>query len=314
MRFRLSTLAARRLAGVALAIVAEAAALVALAVPSSASVAGIPGAVAAAIGGTVAVVFGPVDGVLVALVGALVFGFADGWGAGQVVAVAVWPAVVGAAGVFARRVERQRAAVRAMIEDQERERERVAFELHDELAQTLTSALMALGARESAANDDEASADAAVRELMRETIQKLRELAVELRPPALAQFGVAAAVERLAATTSEQTPLRVDLETSGWNGRLDPAVETALYRVVQESVAWAGEHDATRVRVLLEQSEGVVAAVVEEDGAALEPGAAREYVRAADALRERVRAAGGRARHTTDGGAPRSRLRVEFRV
>ena len=307
-----SALAARRVGGVGLAIVVEVAALVALSVPSSASVVGIPGAVTAAIAGTVAVVFGPVDGVVVALVGALAFGVADGWGAGQVVALVAWPAVVAAAGLFARRVERQRLAVRSVLDDHERERERVAFELHEELAQSLTSALMALGPRDAADGDD-ASAEAAVRELMRETIQKLRELAVELRPPSLAEFGVVAAVERLAASSSERTPTHVDVEASGWNGRLDADVETVLYRVVQEALARAREHGAAAVRVTLERRPGLAGAVVEEQGEPLDADELREYARAADAVRERVRLVGGRARHTAN-GASRSTLRVEFRV
>jgi signal transduction histidine kinase len=312
MRVAPSAIAARRVAGVLLAVVVEVAALVALAVPASASTVGIPGAVAAAIAGTVAVVFGPIDGILVALAGALAFGAADGWGAGQIVAVVAWPAVVGAAGVFARRVQRQRAAVRSVIDAQERERERVAFELHEELAQTLTSALMALGPA-AAADTDDASAEDAARDLMRETIQKLRQLAVELRPPSLAEFGVVAAVERLAASTSETTAMDVDVQARGWNGRLDPDVETALYRVVQEALARARDHDARSVDVRLERGLGTAAAVVEEHGEPLDAEALQDYARAADGVRERVRLVGGRARQVTS-GAPRATLRVEFRV
>jgi hypothetical protein len=97
-------LARRRWAGLGLAFAVEAAALAVLGLAEPAAVVGISAAVAAAIAGTVAVVFGPWDGALVALGGALVFCLVGGWGTGELVALAVWPAIVIPAGLFARRV------------------------------------------------------------------------------------------------------------------------------------------------------------------------------------------------------------------
>ena len=66
-------------------------------------------------------------------------------------ALGVWPAVVVAAGIFARRVSRQRAAFRHIVAAQERERQRLALELHDGTAQALTAALLTLKRAEAAA-------------------------------------------------------------------------------------------------------------------------------------------------------------------
>ena len=119
-------LARRPWAGIGLALLVEAAILVVLGRADPATVVGIPAAVAVAIAGTVAVVFGPWNGVFVALVGAIVFVLVGDSGAGELAALAVWPAVVAAAGIFARRVGRQRATFRHIVAAQELERQRLA--------------------------------------------------------------------------------------------------------------------------------------------------------------------------------------------
>src|SRR5438874_2070702 len=115
MRTALSFLAGRRWAGVGLALLAELLLLVGLSLAPPSATVGIPAAVAAAIAGTVAVVFGVVDGVAVALAGAVTFAALGGWGAGELAAIAVWPLIVAAVGLFARRVERHRFALRELV-------------------------------------------------------------------------------------------------------------------------------------------------------------------------------------------------------
>jgi len=140
-------LARRPWAGIGLALLVEAAILIALGRADPAAGVGIPAAVAAAIAGTVAVVFGPWNGGFVALVGAIVFVLVGDSGAGELAALGVWPAVVVAAGIFARRVSRERAAFRHIVAARELERQRLALELHDGTAQTLTAALLTLQRR-----------------------------------------------------------------------------------------------------------------------------------------------------------------------
>jgi signal transduction histidine kinase len=198
-----------------------------------------------------------------------------------------------------------RDALARVVAAQELERKRLARELHDETGQALTSILLGLRPLErSAASDEDREAVARVRQLVVSTLQDVRRLAVELRPAALDDFGLATAVARLAETFRESTGLRVDLESQLGDDRLPTEVETTLYRIVQEALANIVKHaDATRVSILLTQKNRSVAAVVEDDGRGFDPGSAREDVLGLVGMRERVGLVGGRLRIESAEGA-----------
>src|SRR6266540_3398209 len=162
----------------------------------------------------------------------------------------------------------QRDALRRVFDAQEQERRRLARELHDETGQALTSILLGLKAlEETVAGEESKAATAALRELVVETLQDVRGLAVELRPSALDDFGLAAALERLTASFAEQTGISVDFEAALQDERLPGEVETALYRIVQESLTNVVKHArARRVSILLTRTSGSVKAVIEDDG------------------------------------------------
>lgn len=159
----------------------------------------------------------------------------------------------------------QRDSLRRVIEGQELERRRLARELHDETGQALTSVLLGLKAVETA--DDVPAALAQLRELVVATLQDVRRLAVELRPKALDDFGLVAALERLVETFVEATGIKVDFESQLGEGRLPSEVETTLYRIVQEALTNIAKHAAARsVSVLLVRRTGTATALVEDDG------------------------------------------------
>ena len=163
-------------------------------------------------------------------------------------------------------------ALRRVVEAQELERRRLARELHDQTGQELTSVLLGLKAVEDARSDEERTeALAAVREQVVETLHDVRRLAVELRPKALDDFGLAAALEHLRDTFSEQTGMRVDLETLVGD-RLPSDVETALYRIVQEALTNIVKHaQANSVSIVLARSGRAITAVIEDDGGGFTP-------------------------------------------
>jgi signal transduction histidine kinase len=183
----------------------------------------------------------------------------------------------------------------------ERERARIAGELHDDTIQVLTAAGLRLDALSQGLKRDgsegEARAAAEIGDIVRETVDRTRRLSFDLYPPQLDQGGLAPALTALAAQLESQTAISVTV--SARPDRLPPDVERLTYRTIKELVTNAGKHSgATRVTVAVSRDAAGVTGVVEDDGRGFDDGAiddARKgfhigLVTAAD----RVRLAGGR--------------------
>ena len=189
-----------------------------------------------------------------------------------------------------------RDALARVVDAQELERKRLARELHDETGQSLTSMLLALRAIEEAKTPDEAQeATDRLREQIVDTLHDVRRLAVELRPKALDDFGLVPALERLTTTFSEQTSIPVEFEAMLGDARLAPAVETALYRIVQEALTNVIKHSrASRVSVLVRRKPDSVAAVIEDDGQGFDVDETRDGGLGLIGMRERIELIDGR--------------------
>ena len=190
-----------------------------------------------------------------------------------------------------------RDALRRAVTAQEAERKRIARELHDETGQALTSILLGLKPLEEAIEGEEARAALdSLRSLVGATLERVRSLALELRPAVLDDFGLVPALERLAATFCEHTGTRVEL-VADVGGRLPPDVETALYRIIQEALTNVGKHaHAEHVSVTLTRSSSGVVAVVEDDGRGFDPGAVGADRLGLVGMRERLALVGGELR------------------
>jgi signal transduction histidine kinase len=187
----------------------------------------------------------------------------------------------------------QRDSLRRMFEGQELERRRLARELHDETGQALTSVLLGLKAVET--SDDVPVALAALRELVVNTLQDVRRLAVELRPKALDDFGLLPAVERLVETFRAATGIEVQFESPLGEERLPAEVETTLYRVIQEALTNVAKHAAAQsVSVLLVRRDASATAVIEDDGQGFTSADEAEGGIGLAGMRERLALLGGR--------------------
>jgi signal transduction histidine kinase len=196
-------------------------------------------------------------------------------------------------------------ALRRVVQAQEQERRRLARELHDETGQALTSILLGLKPLEDALSEHPARAAAAeLREHVVNALQDVRRLAVELRPAVLDDFGLVAALERLTESFAEQTGISVDFHSALGETRLPGAVESALYRVVQESLTNIVKHaDAIKVSVSIARRESAVAAVIEDDGRGFDPRATRGDGIGLLGMTERLALIGGRVEIESRPGA-----------
>jgi two-component system sensor histidine kinase UhpB len=153
---------------------------------------------------------------------------------------------------------------------QEDERKRIARELHDETAQSLTTLLIRLKILEKARTETEMRDQIdGLRELTAQTLEAVRKLALELRPATLDDLGLLAALEAYTEAYRSRMPMRVSFSADGFEDRdrrLPPQIELVLYRVVQEALTNVAKHaNARAVEVALSRgSEDVVAAVADD--------------------------------------------------
>lgn len=158
-------------------------------------------------------------------------------------------------------------AARALRAEEE-ERKRIARELHDETAQSLSALLIRLSMlrREQDPAAREAGMDE-LREQLVATLNGVRRYARGLRPPALAELGLAPAIEEFVRSLSEATGLDAHVAAERMDGLLTPEAELVIYRVVQEALSNVVRHArASTARVTLERRDDAVHATVEDDG------------------------------------------------
>ena len=167
-----------------------------------------------------------------------------------------------------QRAEMAKQLIEKLMSAQEDERKRVARELHEQTSQSLTALLVGLKTLESTSTPRKVHQRAAeLEDLTLQALDEVHRLALELRPAALDELGLAAALRDYLKETSERCSINMDLRTVGMETRLAPAVETALYRIVQESVTNVIRHaQAQNVVVSLERQGSLLIARIRDDG------------------------------------------------
>ncbi|WP_237668996.1 sensor histidine kinase [Rhodococcus sp. BS-15] len=155
------------------------------------------------------------------------------------------------------------------------ERERLAREIHDTLAQGLSSIHLLLRAAERLLPERAEEANTHVvhaRETASINLEEARRFVRALSPPDLENGSLPSALERLCASTSAAAGLPVDWQLSGVPVPLQTAHEVALLRIAQSALANATQHaDATRVAVTLSFMDTEVALDVVDDGVGFDP-------------------------------------------
>jgi two-component system sensor kinase len=193
-----------------------------------------------------------------------------------------------------------RALSATMNEVREAERARIARELHDELAQSLTALKMDVSwlAGRLPSGDDRARAKLErTKGLVDSTVASVRQLAHDLRPAMLDDLGLVPAIEYLLHEFSERSGVMVELDADAGGVEFKEPLTTSIYRMVQEALTNVARHArATEVRVAI-RSEGdelVVSACDNGIGisaAQLQSGRSLGIL----GIKERARTLGGRA-------------------
>ena len=162
--------------------------------------------------------------------------------------------------------------VNRVIAAQEDERKRIARELHDDTSQVLFAQLLRVSAMKSSENLEIREMAESLETMFAESMEAVRRLGHELRPPSLDDLGLREATEALVQRMAERSDVDIDYEYFGSRHRLSQEVELVLYRVAQEALTnmWKHAH-ATNARVILNSKVDGVELIVEDNGRGFDP-------------------------------------------
>ena len=208
--------------------------------------------------------------------------------------------------------EARRETLARVIETQERERRRLAQDLHDRTAGGLTSVLFALRRLERELGDDGQRAQLTeAREGVSAAIEDVRDLIADLRPKVLDDFGLGPALERLCSTIARRSGLVLRPELSDEVDELSPEVATAVYRIVQEALSNVVRHaQARNVGVTAAILGGQLVVTVEDDGRGFAPGSMGHGI---EGMLDRARMVAGRVDLESPAGGG-ARVRFEMQI
>ncbi len=166
-----------------------------------------------------------------------------------------------------RRLEAERRrSSSAALQAQEEERARVARDLHDQVNQSLTGVLLRLEAAKAAAPPELEVEIAETSALAHQAMDELLTVARQLRPTALDDLGLKAAIAGQVDQLG-RSGLEVSFDCEGDLGDLDPDTQLVIYRVSQEAVGNAIRHsDGRRIEVMLQRKPDRVELSVADDG------------------------------------------------
>jgi PAS domain S-box-containing protein len=198
------------------------------------------------------------------------------------------------------RLRHDQQLLKKMVELQDRDRQLVAYEIHDGLVQDITGALMFL----EASAETEKGAKAATkqklevaRKLLQGAINEARRLINGLRPPILDEAGVVSAIEHLAADMATRAKVDVRFEHEVGFSRLAPRLENTIYRIVQEALTNVHRHSrAHQADVRLHQFDQTLRITVRDEGIGFNPAEVAPNRLGLTGVQERARLFGGTAR------------------
>jgi PAS domain S-box-containing protein len=195
---------------------------------------------------------------------------------------------------------RARDLAARLLNAEEAERKRLAHDLHDQIGQELTALRMRVELLARAAGSEAMRPQLAeIAAVAGETLERVRQMSVDLRPPQLDTLGLAAALRAHVERQGELGQLAVHFDSRGFPRDIPPAIEIVCFRVVQEALTNVMRHSgASNAWVVLGVVGAVLSATVRDDGAGFDVQAVLERDPGGSGLglpgmRERVALVGG---------------------
>ncbi|MBS1773386.1 MAG: sensor histidine kinase [Bacteroidetes bacterium] len=160
----------------------------------------------------------------------------------------------------------QKLRFKAVLEAEEKERVRIARELHDSLGQMLSAAKMNMNAMDSY-NEEDAKLIENAKKLVDDSVREVRTISHNLMPVSLTEKGIITALNELVIKINDTGLLQVDLIINESEERLNSSVEIAIYRIVQEVINNMIKHSkANKVEILLDYNSDKIYLSIKDNG------------------------------------------------
>lgn len=166
-------------------------------------------------------------------------------------------------------LQEQEYSAKSVLQAEERERIRIARDLHDGVGQMMSAAKMNLSAMESELHFEDAAKKQSflrVMNLIDSSLAEVRSVSHSMMPGAIMKEGLAAALADFIDQIDNRM-LKIQLHTEGLDGRIDQNLESVLYRVIQECISNVIKHaQANHLDISLIKTKNIIEATIEDDG------------------------------------------------
>ncbi|CAH8283176.1 signal transduction histidine kinase [Mariniflexile fucanivorans] len=202
---------------------------------------------------------------------------------------------------FEEKINQQKVVSSKIIENQEKEQNRIAKDVHDGIGQMLTGLKYNLESIDIKDIDKAALKIEHLKVLTSDIIKGVRTATFNLTPPELSDHGIVPALSKLTLELGKLTAKNIVLfNKTDFNKRLDSLVEINIYRIVQEAINNAIKYaDSTHILVSLSHSENILSIVIDDNGKGFDPSKVK-HVKNGDGgmgmtfMRERIKYIDGR--------------------
>ncbi|MDT0676689.1 type IV pili methyl-accepting chemotaxis transducer N-terminal domain-containing protein [Autumnicola musiva] len=210
---------------------------------------------------------------------------------------------------FEEKMNQQKLVSSKIIENQEKEQNRIAKDIHDGIGQMLTALNFNLESIDVTKTEKAAQKIENVKDLTGKIIKGVRTATFNLMPPELSDYGIVPALTKLTQQLGKLTGKNILLyDKTGFNERLDSLIEINIYRITQEAINNAIKYaDSTHIIVSVSHSSSILSVIIDDNGKGFDPQKAKAGKNEAGGMgmtfmRERIKYINGRLFITSEIG------------